>query len=291
MTNNQNKTKSLPQFVLQKAKAELSHTGQEIRQAKERIPSEYHDFLIMLPQNVKVNDSKYAVPSDAHDIGIFSYERGTYVSVEKPYVTVDGKLRIARDEHAAAGKKLNVLPPNFVTMGDRMIVSVTIESEIHGSTTGTIEVGNGGGVDLSNPFANAQTSAIGRALSFMGYGLLGTGAITSGEDTTSQSEVLPTNSVAGSTSKKPSTSANPPTDFRLKIVGDVFFNRDRSSTVPVLMSTKSSAVDLVIPSCHEHFAQTIRQDDVIEVKGWLNSQDKRLRVSDDMPFIEQNKAV
>lgn len=303
MKNNQNQTRnsnpnpnqnySLPAFVLTKAKGAIAHTKQEIVQAKERIPAEYHDFLVLLPQNVKINDNKYTVSRDAQEIGIFSHDKGTYVSIEKPYMTVDGRLRMARDEHAKDNKKLDILSPVFVPFNERIIVSVTVESEIHGTTTGTIEVGQGGGVDYSNPFANAQTSAIGRALGFMGYGLLGTGIIESDEEYNSSQERPPANTTnANTTTTPPASTGNPPIEHTVMIVGDVVFNRDRSSTVPVMLRTKEKeTVDLVIPTQHEQFAQSIMTNDVIHVLGWLNMPSKRLRASDHAPRIETKQAV
>lgn len=284
MTKN-NSRGNLPHFVLEKAKKELSHTKQEIIQAKQRIQEKYHDFLILLPQNVKLNDSFYTVTPDGEKLGIFSYDRGTYVSIEKPYVTVDGRIQMARDEHAELQKRLDIHPPSFVTLNDRLIVSVTVESEIRGSSTGTIEVGFDSGVDRSNPFANAQTSAIGRALGFLGYGLVGTGVVASAEEMESLLGDLPT---VGDSNKQPANSTKRPTDFRLMVVGDVNFNRDKSATVPVMLESRDT-VDLVIPAEHNQFAGMIRNSDILHVKGWLNG--KRLRLSSDQPTIEKNQAV
>ena len=128
----------LPNPLFAKAQANKDHTHQEIIQARDRIDERYHDFLIMLPQSVKLSDRSFEITPEQQMLGIYSYERGTYVSIEKPYVTVDGRICMARDEHREAGKQLSILPAKYEVINDVTIVSVTIESEIHGSVTGTM---------------------------------------------------------------------------------------------------------------------------------------------------------
>lgn len=278
---------NIPNYVLNKAKALSSHTEQEIIQAKERIPKEYHDFLIMLPQKVKVDESEYKVTIEADNLGMFSSKYGTFVPIEKPYMTVDGRVAMARAEHAKAGKKLFIQEPHFQSLGDRLIVSVTVESEIHGTSTGTIEVGESGPVDKSNPFANAQTSAIGRALGFMGYGLVGTGVIATAEEMAAFTEAAgePVNQAPA-----PQSNSKAPIDFRCKIVGEVVFNQDGSSTVPALLMNKET-VDLIIPINHKEFAGTLYNEAIINIKGWYKEKDKRIRVApNDPPQMETKQA-
>ncbi|WP_338657243.1 hypothetical protein V6B14_22155 (plasmid) [Sporosarcina psychrophila] len=291
MTTNINKPLgNLPPFVLKKGKDGIVHTQQEIIQAKTRIPEEYHDFLVFLPQNVKLNKVQYKITSEADEIGMFSTQNGTYVSIEKPYVTVDGRVQMARDEHAQLGKRLDIHPPIFQTIADRLFVSVTIESEVYGTSTGIIEVGFGGGVDVSNPLANAQTSAIGRALGFMGYGLVGTGMVASAEEVNAIPDMTQPDSMAAKEHSQPSTSSNKPIFFRVAVVGDILFNQDNSSTVPVMLESRDT-VDMVIPIAHQNFARTLKNRDVVRVYGWLSNNDNRLRLSKQLPVIENNQAV
>lgn len=99
-----------------------------------------------------------------------------------PYMRVDGRVAMARDEHRELGKRLDILKPVFDMVFDIPTCQVTVFSEIFGTATGTAKVSIGGrGVDQTNPLENAETSAVGRALGFMGYGLLG-GGIASAEE-------------------------------------------------------------------------------------------------------------
>ena len=171
------------------------------KQARERIPKEYHDFLLLLDQNQELTSKKIDNPEETIGPGVWSGDRGTYVPVRLPYLAVDGRVRMAIDEHTKAGKKLSIefktqwtleaeallamdataqglvealvgaIPKEFHT-----ILTCIAESEIYGRFEGSAKIGWGGAaVDRTNPYENSQTSALGRALGNMGYGLLGTG--------------------------------------------------------------------------------------------------------------------
>lgn len=291
MTSKYDKSLSnLPQFVLKKGKDDIFHTQQEIIQARKRIPEEYHDFLVLLPQNVKINKAQYKLTPEADKLGMYSTQNGTYVSIEKPYMTVDGRFQMARDQHAQLGKRLDILPPIFQTIAERLFLSVTIESEVFGTSTGIVEVGFGGGVDAFNPFANAQTSAIGRALGFMGYGLVGTGMISSAEEGNAIPETPYPGAIDSINQSQPTTSSNKPVSFRVALVGDILFNQDNSSTVPIMLESRDTVV-MVIPVSHHDFARALKKGDIVRVNGWLNTKANRLCLSKQLPLIENNQAV
>jgi len=277
----------LPNPLFAKAQANKDHTHQEIIQARDRIDKRYHDFLIMLPQSVKLSDRSFEITPEQQMLGIYSYERGTYVSIEKPYVTVDGRICMARDEHREAGKQLSILPAKYEVINDVTVVSVTIESEIHGSVTGTIEVGSNGAVDRYNPIANAQTSAIGRALGFMGYGVVGTGIIASSD------EIQNPYSVDASSVQQPqqndnNSGKNRPITYRVQIKEPVGFNPDYSSYVKIQLETNQIAT-LIMPKEINNFAKDIVPGDVIKVKGWYKENSGRLSATKDVPFKEQRQ--
>jgi hypothetical protein len=101
-----------------------------------------------------------------------------YVVVEVPYMMVDGRVKMMLDEHREAKQRYVIHPAEFFTSpdGKTLLCKVTVESPLRGTATGTAKVGlNGTGVDATNPYENAETSAIGRALGFLGYGLIGSG--------------------------------------------------------------------------------------------------------------------
>lgn len=138
-------------------------------------------------------------------------------------------------------------------------------------------------MDSKNPFANAQTSAIGRALGFLGYGLVGTGVIATADEMAGFIEEPSTTTTTPSTELK----SNAPQPFRCQVVEEVVFNRDGSSSAKVKLESQV-VVSLVIPKQHVEFARTLKLNDVINVKGWLNND--RLRVANDVPQVELNQA-
>lgn len=168
-------------FWLEKAKQEREENEKRIQNAYRRIPPEYHDFIILMKQSIKLGEpgADFKITPEMREAGIWYKDGALYTTIRVPYMSVDGRVQWARDEHRKAGKKLIFHPP--VIDKNAGLVSVTIESEILGTATGTSKIGNGTGVDRTNPIENAETSAIGRALGFLGYGLIGTG-IASAEE-------------------------------------------------------------------------------------------------------------
>ncbi len=143
------------------------------KQAKERIPKQYWDYLVMI-----------------HD---------------RPYLQVDGRTAMVTDEQRGSKEPLSVEFKSqwtleaegiLATYGDGSAGEALIaqlKPELKDILTCIVEIGNrraegsakinwgGPGVDKTNPYENAQTSAYGRALGMLGYGLLGTG-IASAEE-------------------------------------------------------------------------------------------------------------
>lgn len=176
-------------FWIERAKQEKEEAEKRIQNAFRRIPSEYHDFIVLMKQSVKIGEPgpNFQVTQEMRELGMWYKDGVLYVIVKVPYMSVDGRVQWARDEHKKAGKKLMFHPP--VIDRNAGLVSVTVESEILGSATGTAKIGNGSGVDKTNPIENAETSAIGRALGFLGYGLIGTGIASAEEISASTNEL------------------------------------------------------------------------------------------------------
>lgn len=190
-------------------------------QAKRSIPPEYHAFILPLDQNVRIGvfDNR---PADLLEIpGVWSKQKDgkwvTYYSTTLPYVQVDGRVAMAHDDHAKDGKKLTLsVVPESVRLAvlilrwaeagrasdtaivealkqippeTKNILTCTADSEKYGIRVGSAKIGWGGdSVDATNPYENAGTSAIGRALGFMGYGLIGGGIASYEEVMTAKKE-------------------------------------------------------------------------------------------------------
>ena len=137
----------------------------------------YRGFVVMLSRNKKVGGSR---------------ENPVYARVVEPYMSVDGRVKMATDEHRAASAKLEIVT-EFITepTSGHLLCLATVTSALYGSATGHARAFPGNsGVDSTNPLENAETSAVGRALGFMGYGILGSG-IASAEEVTSAIDQQP----------------------------------------------------------------------------------------------------
>ncbi len=136
--------------------------------AVEDTPEPYRGFLTFIRQNKRVGGSR---------------QRPLYAPIRLPYMRVDGRVKMALDEHRQEGASL-VIQTQFDTepLSDQLLCRATVTSAMLGTVTAHARVFlNGHGVDATNPMENAETSAVGRALGFLGYGLYGTG-IASAEE-------------------------------------------------------------------------------------------------------------
>lgn len=136
--------------------------------AVEDTPESYRGFLTFIRQNKRVGGTR---------------QRPLYAAIRLPYMRVDGRVKMALDEHRQEGASL-VIQTQFDTepLSDQLLCRATVTSAMLGTVTAHARVFlNGNGVDATNPMENAETSAVGRALGFLGYGLYGTG-IASAEE-------------------------------------------------------------------------------------------------------------
>jgi hypothetical protein len=139
------------------------------RAAVEATPPQYRGFLMFLPHTKKVGENQ---------------GQPLYAEVRTPYFTVDGRVKMALDEHRDKGGTFDLqtgfeLEPH----SGQLVCRATVRSTLLGQFTATARVflGARSGVNASNPLENGETSAVGRVLGFMGYGLVGSG-IASAEE-------------------------------------------------------------------------------------------------------------
>jgi len=109
---------------------------------------------------------------------------GRWVTDEKAYMSVDGRIAMAVADHAAQGKRLDFEPPQVLINDEiELTLLVTVISEIYGRRHGiATSYRTGGGIEAQHPWEIAETSATGRALAAMGYGLIPGSGLASAED-------------------------------------------------------------------------------------------------------------
>lgn len=150
---------------------------------------DFLDYIVVLESRRKVNDE--------------------WQSVEHAYMSVDGKLAMANEDHRKQSKKLVFAEPKILLDNtDQLTLQVTITSEIYGTRHGiaTSRKKGGAAAEREFPWEVAETSAIGRALSTMGYGLLPGAGLASAEDML-RAGAAGTPDVARETGRRPGTTS------------------------------------------------------------------------------------
>lgn len=126
---------------------------------------EFMDYIVVLESRRKVDEE--------------------WQSVEHAYMAVDGKLAMANEDHRKQSKRLEFGEPKILLdNAEQLTLQVTITSEIYGARHGiaTSRKKGGNSAEREFPWEVAETSAIGRALAAMGYGLLPGAGLASAED-------------------------------------------------------------------------------------------------------------
>ncbi len=134
-------------------------------------------------------------------------ERDEWEHVEHAYMAVDGKLAMANEDHRKQSKRLDFGEPKILLDNpEQLTLQVTITSEIYGARHGiaTSRKKDGAAAERDFPWEVAETSAIGRALAAMGYGLLPGAGLASAEDMLRASANVAA-SGAKETGRRPST--------------------------------------------------------------------------------------
>ncbi len=126
---------------------------------------DFIDFVVVLESKRKADDE--------------------WQTTEHAYMAVDGKLAMANEDHRKQGKRLDFAEPHILLDNpEQLTLQVTITSEIYGTRHGIATSRRKGGTNAERefPWEVAETSAIGRALAAMGYGLIPGAGLASAED-------------------------------------------------------------------------------------------------------------
>lgn len=126
---------------------------------------EFADYVLALAQRKKTDEG--------------------WQTTEHPYMTVDGKLAMANQDHARLAKRLDFSAPQILVDNDEQLtLLVSVTSEMYGTRHGIATSRRIGGSEIERlfPWEVAETSAMGRALSAMGYGLFPGSGLASADD-------------------------------------------------------------------------------------------------------------
>jgi len=109
------------------------------------------------------------------------YKSNVYAPIRVPSIKAAGRILWAIDDHVSRDEKLNT-ETEFIYDGETLICKATVTSSYRGVATGHSVVRPGEkGIDAKYPREKAETTAVSRALGFLGYGILDAG-IASAED-------------------------------------------------------------------------------------------------------------
>ncbi len=126
---------------------------------------EFADYIVLLESQRKIGDD--------------------WQPVAHAYMAVDGKLAMANEDHRRQGKRIDFGEPKVLLDNEEQLtLLVTVTSEIYGTRHGIATSRKQGGTRAERefPWEVAETSAIGRALTAMGYGLFPGAGLASAED-------------------------------------------------------------------------------------------------------------
>ena len=200
------------------------------QEAVSMTPAVYRGFLRFIRQNKKV------AGTSSHPV---------YAAIRLPYMGVDGRVKMAIDDHRQQQGTLSI-ETQFETepVTGQLVCKATVASSLFGSVTAHARVFiNGKGVDATNPLENAETSAIGRALGFMGFGLLGSGVASAEEILQAgAAQVSPQSASEADTPEPPisdAVDAKPPSDRQHAYLRDLL---GRTGVAEAEVSTRLAGV-------------------------------------------------
>lgn len=150
--------------------------GNELLKKQARITAESQEVIRQTMTKYRDYAEWIKILSRKKNIG--TQDQPFFIEVETPYMLVPGRVKMMVDEHVGVKARFEIAPAVFEAApdGKTLLCRITVSS-LRGKATATARVGinSMSGVDKTNPYENAETSALGRALGFLGYGLVGPG--------------------------------------------------------------------------------------------------------------------
>lgn len=139
------------------------------------VPEKYHHYFLPIERNQVVAKYEIKLDEELKRLGYYAYQNKTFLKTSKLYLTVAGRNHMFIDWIEENNYCFTIENNLFEFMGKPFIkTTVTVfdsEGKVVRKAESTVPVNIGGsGVDQTNPFENAETSAVGRALCFLGIG-------------------------------------------------------------------------------------------------------------------------
>ena len=117
------------------------------------ITKDYKEFVIQIEHKQQLND-------------------GSWKIIRKEYMTVAGRLKMFWDDNITQGKQGNITTQKVVD-NEKEVEFVATVIGARGTATGTAREQKSENVNIKSIVENCETSAVGRALGNLGYGLMG----------------------------------------------------------------------------------------------------------------------
>lgn len=152
------------------------------RLVNESVPEKYQPYVLLLEKSEKISNSNWEKDIDKDqykwlkDHGVYVMKEKTYLKQKHAYFPVAGRLAQLVDFASEYGYSYTISKPEFQEIKNVscLVKEITVydkNGKILRQSAGLASIGfNGSGVDATNPLENAETSALGRALSGIGMG-------------------------------------------------------------------------------------------------------------------------
>ncbi|MCK9369412.1 hypothetical protein M0R04_05700 [Candidatus Dojkabacteria bacterium] len=154
------------------------------------LSEQFHGYLEGYPSNIKIfsgavtKEAMNSIQKECPNTFTSNSNMGVWASIERPYLSLDGMLAIANNEHAKDNNKFDI-KMEIEQVGGIYVIKAKIDSTLHGVKEGIAHVeikktlsreekknieqsGNTGTENLD--FEKAASTAVRKALNYMGYG-------------------------------------------------------------------------------------------------------------------------